>query len=152
MNLFLGWTAIGGGQVLLITLVLALLRSVRLRRHGPDSTPSHLWSTNPVVMLALVLGEEWLFRSLVVGYLTPRVGLLWAVGISAAVFTLAHVPNGVVNVWTPVNLLLFSVLAGLVYVRFGLAAVTGLHYGWNLMQWPILGYPLYGGGHVGRWF
>lgn len=80
----------------------------------------------------------------------PAIGS-FAIGLSVALFFLAHLPNGGrPSVLTLVNSALFSLVASLFYLRLGFGAAVGFHYGWNLVQWTLLGYPMYGD-PVGRW-
>lgn len=97
------------------------------------------------IILVMAFLEELLFRQFLFLVLL-RGGLhIWlAAGLSAIVFGLAHY-----NTWDRNALGLFNaalvgfVLAWELLRPHGLAWVTGIHFGWNFMQWNVFGYPLY---------
>lgn len=132
-----------------ITLSLVLLHAVRVSTtHG---TPVTFFTklTHPVILLPVVAVEELFSRSLLIGWLGHFIGLPAAFVVSALVFALLHVPNGKVTVISVLNLVVVSLFFGLLYIRLGIWAAIGIHYTWNLSQWTILGYPMYGQ-QVGR--
>jgi len=146
---FLIGSVIGVVFIGAITLILVLLRAVHVSRvHG---TPASFYTkvTHPVALLPVVTMEELFARSLLIGWLGHFVGLPAAFAISALVFALLHVPNGKVTIISFLNLIIVSIFFGLLYIRLGILAAIGIHYAWNLTQWTILGYPMYGQ-QVGR--
>lgn len=134
----------------LSTLGLGLLKAIQIRRGLNGAESKHLVYTNPLVMLLIVAAEELLFRSVLVGLLSVRIGLPLAIAASALIFFLLHRPNGTQSVLTLINSVLFTVVTSLLYVKQGYLAALGFHWGWNLTQWTVLGYPMYGR-PVGRW-
>lgn len=118
----------------------------------PDGVDSnYLLFTNPLFMLAVVALEELFFRAFLVGWVSGRTTVTVGVLLSIAVDYLLHVPNGGQTVLTFFNAVLYSLTACLFYLRFGFGGSVGFHYGWNLVQWTLLGFPMYG--RVGgRWF
>lgn len=97
-----------------------------------------------VVFLPAVFHEELLFR----GYPFQR---LWRwkpavaiVGVSA-VFALLHAANVSVSPLGLTNVFLGGVLLSLAWVRYErLWFPIGLHFGWNFMSGPVLGYEVSG--------
>lgn len=150
MGRFALGTGAGGLLVLASAAALLVLGVVRVAPAQPDPSSKYFWFANPILMGLVVAAEEWLFRVVLVGRLAERIGPWRALAVSALVDFALHVPNGVPSVLTVLNSALFSVLVGVTYLRAGFAAAFGLHYGWNLMQWPILGFPMYGH-DVARW-
>lgn len=103
--------------------------------------------------LAIGVLEELLFR----GYLLVNVAegarialdsrraVLLAVGVSAALFGLAHASNPSASVVSTLNITLFGLLLGGAYVfTDSLALSIGLHTGWNFLLGPIFGLPVSG--------
>lgn len=151
---FLIGSVIGVVFIGAITLILVLLRAVHVSRvHGkpaPGTRASFFTKlTHPVALLPMVTMEELFARSLLIGWLAHFVGLPAAFAVSALVFALLHVPNGKVTIISFLNLVIVSIFFGLLYIRLGILAAIGIHYTWNLTQWTILGYPMYGH-QVGR--
>ncbi len=133
----------GALMILLVTFVLLFLRAVQVVKGKNEITNQDRLITNPLLLLVFASIEELVARQLLIGVISHYIGLVFAFIVSAAVFTLLHFPNGKITFLSVLNLLLVSFLFGIIFVRFGLLAAIGFHYGWNLMQWPILGYPMY---------
>lgn len=142
MRLFLLGLALGMGLMLLVHLTQRLGGWVAV---GPGSGTL---GQREGLSLTLILGfsalEEWLFRGVLFHWLLPRIGPGPTLAATSVVFGLLHAANGV-RPLTVFN----AGLAGAAFgaarlLTEGLALPTGLHVGWNLMQWPVLGYPLYG--------
>jgi uncharacterized protein len=97
-----------------------------------------------LVFVPAVLHEELLFR----GYAFQR---LWrwkrwvAVWIGALVFAALHAGNAAVTPLALFNVFLGGLLLSLAYGTFErLWFPIGIHFGWNLMSGPILGYEVSG--------
>jgi membrane protease YdiL (CAAX protease family) len=90
------------------------------------------------------LHEELAFRGYVFQKL--RQWSRWgAIAISSAVFALMHGGNAGVSVLGIVNIVIAGVLLALAYERYRrLWFPIGIHFAWNLMSGPILGYPVSG--------
>ena len=91
--------------------------------------------------------EELLFRGLLLSGILLLVRQCWAaVALMAAVFGLSHVANPEVS-----SLSIFSnALGGVVYAIAYLLSKrlwlgTGIHFAWNFVQGPMLGFPVSGG-------
>jgi len=148
---FLAGLLTGGGAMLAVAAGLLGLRAVVPAPVSGGVDPRHLLFTNPLFMLGIVTLEELFFRSFLVGWVSQRTSVAAGVALSVAVDYLLHDPNGGQTFLTFVNSVLFSLSACLFYLRLGLGAAVGFHYGWNLVQWTLLGFPMYGNA-VGRWF
>ncbi|HUP49448.1 MAG TPA: type II CAAX endopeptidase family protein [Thermoanaerobaculia bacterium] len=124
-----------GGAALLVVLTTGM------RHHAGSGFPAgELLAT----FLPAALHEELLFR----GYPFQR---LWrwkpwlaVTGVSAA-FAALHGWNTAVTPLALVNIFLGGVLLSLAYARYErLWFPIGLHFGWNVMSGPVLGYPVSG--------
>jgi membrane protease YdiL (CAAX protease family) len=150
MGAFLLGMLSGSSMILAVTVSLMLVRAIAIVPRATRAERRHLLFTSPLFMLVVVALEELGFRYILVGWLSTWTSVPVAVAASALIDFLIHVPNGPQSVLTFVNSALFSVVASMFYLRHGLAAAVGFHWGWNLMQWTVLGYPMYGRA-VGRW-
>lgn len=106
-----------------------------------------------VYFLTIGILEELVFR----GYLLVNVAegarialdsrraVLLALGVSAALFGLAHASNPSASVVSTINITLFGLLLGGAYVfTDSLALPIGIHTGWNFVLGPIFGLPVSG--------
>ncbi len=103
-----------------------------------------IWLTM-ILMSFVALNEEAIFRGYVLQELSENMSRKAALGISALAFALIHFRSPNFD-WLPIlNLFLAGLLLGLAYFRFnGIWAPVGLHFGWNFMQGPILGFEVSG--------
>lgn len=107
---------------------------------------------SPLVMLAAVAIEEYVFRALLLRWLWKSMGLTVALFLSAALFGGVHALNERPPrfSWAVVGAVAAGLALGGAYAASGsLAQAIGLHFGWNYVQWSVLGYPLYGFGVEG---
>jgi membrane protease YdiL (CAAX protease family) len=149
---FLASCILGAVLVLIITVVLRLLGAVQIesRTSGMAAKSDRREQiverivANPLWLLLFAAVEELFARALLIGWLGRYAGLPVAFAVSTIVFAVLHIPNGRPTIISMLNLVLITIVFGIVYVRLGLWAAIGMHYGWNLMQWPVLGYPMYG--------
>jgi len=98
-----------------------------------------------VIMIAVALVEELLFRGYLLNNLLQSVNRWLALGISSLLFALFHQSNPDVTVFAIINILLAGILLGLNYIFtrnlwFGIC----FHFGWNYFQGPVLGYDVSG--------
>ncbi|MFO7255212.1 MULTISPECIES: CPBP family intramembrane glutamic endopeptidase [Limnochorda] len=142
MRLFLVGLAGGMGLMLLVHLVQRAGGWVVV---GPgERAGGRVGWTNLAILVAVSALEEWLFRGWLFDLLLPRVGATGTLVVTSAVFGLLHLGNRV----RPLTIF-NAALAGAAFgaarlLTGGLGLAVGLHVGWNVMQWPVLGYPLYG--------
>jgi uncharacterized protein len=115
------------------------------------------WSVNPdpaTAAIALILGfvgfvvqgasEEVLFRGYVLENIRAKWGMTWGIGVSALLFSLAHMPNTAFGALPFINLVLFGVATGLWKLRLDagqLWGVCAIHSMWNWMQQVVFGLP-----------
>ena len=97
------------------------------------------------LMVIVAFYEEIVFRGYILNNLLESANKWLALFISAIVFALAHVANPDFSVVGAVNIFLAGLLLGLNYIYtknlwFGIA----LHFTWNFLQGPLLGYEVSG--------
>ena len=97
------------------------------------------------LMVFVALGEEIIFRGFVLQEFLENLNREAAVVFSALVFALIHAGTSNFS-WLPfINIFLAGLLLGLAYIRFnGIWVPVGLHFGWNFVQGPILGFQVSG--------
>jgi membrane protease YdiL (CAAX protease family) len=97
------------------------------------------------LLVIIALYEEVVFRGYVLNNLLNSVPRWPAIGISALAFTLAHVSNPSFAVLPLINILLAGVLLGINYsYTKNLWFSTCLHFAWNFMQGPVMGFQVSG--------
>ena len=75
----------------------------------------------------------------------PRMALMAAFAINAAVFGFLHLSNPNSSLWSAMNISLAGLFLGFAYILTGqLALPIGLHISWNYFQGPIFGFPVSG--------
>ncbi len=120
-------------------LLIVLFSGVRERWSGGFPV------TDLVVMfIPAALHEELAFR----GYVYQKLRQ-WnrgaAIAISSAVFAFLHAGNQGVSLMGIVNILIAGVLLALAYERFRrLWFPIGVHFAWNILSGPVLGFPVSG--------
>ena len=138
-----------GAGALLMLAPAGLLWATGLARFDIGSAnPADLLAA-VVVMAAVAITEELLFRGVLLQRLAAGIGNGPAqVGIGL-LFVLTHLDNpgmdGATRLWAGVNIFLASMLFGLAYLRTrGLALPIGLHFMANVMQGIVLGFGVSG--------
>lgn len=96
------------------------------------------------VFIPAALHEELAFR----GYVYQKLrqwSRVAAIGISSVVFALLHAGNVGVSALAIANILIAGVLLALAYERYRrLWFPIGIHFAWNVLSGPILGFPVSG--------
>lgn len=98
-------------------------------------------------MLLATLKEELLMRSLLLSglVLALRGRAAWAVALSAAAFGLIHLSNPGASAMSVLGNALGGVIYGMAFVLSGrLWLSLGLHFAWNFVQGPVIGFPVSG--------
>jgi membrane protease YdiL (CAAX protease family) len=131
-----------GFAVLLIGAADGLVMlTTRLRHVAGNGFP---WLELVAVFLPAVFHEELLFR----GYPFQKIWRthrLGAVLFSSIVFAALHAGNNAVSLLAMANLVLAGILLALAYARYErLWFPIGIHFAWNLLSGPILGYNVSG--------
>lgn len=98
-----------------------------------------------VLMAMVALSEEMVFRGYILNNLMESVNKWPALGISAALFAVAHGSNPGITIVATVNLVLAGLLLGInyIYTRNLWFAIL-FHFSWNFFQGPVLGYSVSG--------
>lgn len=118
----------------------------RLEIRPAEAVPAGLFALAAIGVWVNALLQELLFRGVLLTLLERHLGLRAAVGISTALFVLAHGPALTAAGWLPALSLLTAglLLAAAFLATRELFFVTGLHWGWNAAQGLILGIPVSG--------
>ena len=127
--------------VLIVAADVLIVVSSPLRHGGGGGFP---WLEIVIVFLPAAFHEELTFR----GYVYQKLRT-WnrggAVAVTAIVFAAMHGDNAGVTPIALANLLLAGVLLALAYERHQrLWLPIGIHFGWNVVSGPILGYGVSG--------
>ncbi|MBE3598571.1 MAG: CPBP family intramembrane metalloprotease [Limnochordaceae bacterium] len=148
--------ALGAAAMAAVAAVQAGFGWIRVERAtGPSAAPPASRALGAVLLVAAAaLAEEWLFRGLLLSFLRRYVGSAAAIAVSSLLFGLAHLPNarlGASQATVPLQQATGFVTAcvsgwafsAMVLRTGGLSMAVGAHLAWNLVQWPVLGFPLY---------
>jgi membrane protease YdiL (CAAX protease family) len=133
----LGPVLLGAGS--LVLYVNGNLQWTGITFHGAD------FFTALVLMMLVAAGEELVVRGYLLRNLLQSFNKWMALGLSAAIFALAHINNPGIHGIALLNLLLGGLLLGLnyVYTRNIWFAIC-FHFSWNFFQGPVLGYEVSG--------
>jgi uncharacterized protein len=97
------------------------------------------------LMLMVAFTEEMVFRGYVLRNLQTSTSKLIALFVSAALFAIFHSANPGANWLALVNIFLAGLLLGINYIFTGnLWFGIALHFAWNFLQGPVLGYEVSG--------
>ena len=98
-----------------------------------------------VIMVMVAIGEELLCRGYVMRRFMKVYGNIWAIAISSAIFMAMHMFNPNLTIFAFMNLFLAGVLFGVAYITTrSLWLPIGMHFAWNFVQGPVLGYSVSG--------
>jgi membrane protease YdiL (CAAX protease family) len=139
-----GYTGFCLGPALLGTGTLLLFATKNLEWSDASFQPSDIFIA-VVLMMMIALSEEMVFRGYILNNLMESVNKWAALGISAALFAVAHGSNPGITSVAAVNLWLGGLLLGINYIYtrnlwFGML----FHFSWNFFQGPVLGYEVSG--------
>ncbi|MCB0547220.1 MAG: CPBP family intramembrane metalloprotease [Phaeodactylibacter sp.] len=137
------WGA-AGGAMLILAIALALYSAGLVGFSLSPFSVREIMATL-FLMVFVALGEEIIFRGFVLQEFLENLNREAAVVFSALVFALIHAGTSNFS-WLPFfNIFLAGLLLGLAYIRFnGIWVPVGLHFGWNFVQGPILGFQVSG--------
>jgi len=98
-----------------------------------------------VLMVLVAFAEEMVFRGYILNNLMESMNKWLALGISAALFAIAHISNPGISPVAIVNILLAGLLLGMnfIYTRNIWFAIC-FHFSWNFLQGPVFGYDVSG--------
>ncbi len=102
--------------------------------------------TSLLFFLLVAVTEEWALRGFVLErMLQGGVNKFWALFLSATLFSLIHIGNPNFNFLSFINILLAGILLGFSYIYTrNLCFPISLHWFWNWIQGPVLGYEVSG--------
>jgi membrane protease YdiL (CAAX protease family) len=128
---------IGGG-----TFALLHLDAVQISYAGMGVG---IFFINVLTFALVAFNEELLFRGYILSNLLGKMGRFWALTLSSVLFGLMHLGNNQID-WLPIiNLILAGYLLGVTYIYTrNLWYPIFLHFFWNFIQGPILGYEVSG--------
>ena len=134
--------AIGSGMFVLAVLIISVFGMYHLDGWGSFG------GMLDALGLALMAGvfEEMVIRGVVFQWLRGRLGLWWALGISALVFGLLHLVNPGASLVGALGIAVEAgVMLGLAFVATGrLWLAIGIHTAWNFTQGGVFGLPVSG--------
>lgn len=135
----LGTALLGAGS-----LILYLTKHLHWLDINP---PSGSLLIAAIVTLLVVVAEEAVFRGYILGNLLESFGRWPALLVAALLFTLTHSANPGMHVITIINIFLGGLLLGINYsYTRNLYFSILLHFSWNFIQGPILGFAVSGVG------
>jgi membrane protease YdiL (CAAX protease family) len=103
------------------------------------------FSTGIITMVLVAIGEEMVFRGYILNNLMDSMDKWLALGISAAIFAMAHGGNAGISAMAVINLVLGGLLLGINYIYTrNLWFAIFFHFSWNFVQGPVLGYEVSG--------
>ena len=141
---FLTGIAMMSGIVLIIFLTgNAVVEDISVQPIGIAAIPILLFIlTGWIVQSA---GEEFLIRGIFMKFLSNKMNIFIAVGISSIVFGILHLDNNNINLVAFINLILYGVAMGLYVVKTNnLWGACGNHAAWNFFQGNVFGFQVSG--------
>jgi len=95
-------------------------------------------------------GEEVLFRGILFRVIDEKWGTAAALGFSALLFGMFHIFNPGATLWSSVAIAIEAgLLLGAAYKFSGTIWLPiGIHWGWNFMEGPVLGFAVSGNGSL----
>lgn len=139
------------GVVLMAMVVVVLAIAGTLHRVSIPAPSLALLAVVCLSTLVNAAAQELLFQGYVLPLFERYTGTRVALACTAALFLLAHGPAAFAHVLPGINLYLAGLLLGTAFLSTrSLWFSTGLHYGWNLLQGPILGLSV-SGHDLGGW-
>lgn len=98
-----------------------------------------------IFLIVVAFVEEILFRGYLLNNLMQSMNRWVALPITALLFTLAHSGNTGVNILPILNVFVAGIFLGLYYIYAkNLWFCILFHFGWNVLQGPVLGYEVSG--------
>ncbi|MCL6566021.1 MAG: CPBP family intramembrane metalloprotease [Acidobacteriia bacterium] len=136
--------SLGAALIAAVVGATAVSGVVRLRVAPDEFTFAEFFSLGVVLLLAAAW-EEIIFRGYPFQRLVESVGALWAVVLLAALFGAVHIPNPAATALSTANTVLAGVLLAVAYLKTrALWLPIGIHFAWNWVMGPVLGFPVSG--------
>ena len=125
------------------TILLSMSGLIKITLFTGFDSQTLLYST--LLFIAVAFTEETLCRGYLLNNLMQSVNKYAALGISSAIFTSFHLLNPNVSVLGITNIFLAGILLGASYIfTKNLWFPISLHFFWNFIQGPVLGYQVSG--------
>ncbi|MEW6991904.1 lysostaphin resistance A-like protein [Colwelliaceae bacterium 6441] len=103
------------------------------------------WLSYLAFFMIVALNEEILVRGYVLTNLMASMNKYWALLVSALIFSFMHLGNDNTSLISTVNLFLAGIMLGIYTIHKGnLWFPIGMHFTWNFVQGPILGFEVSG--------
>jgi uncharacterized protein len=132
------------GIVILCAGTLFLNYNRNLEWTGITMNPVHLF-TGAVGMMIVALSEELVFRGYILSNLLENSNKWVALVATSLLFAIMHGSNPNVNAISLVNIFMAGLLLGVNYIYTkNLWYAVFLHFTWNFLQGPVLGYEVSG--------
>lgn len=140
----LGGISIGVAYFIAVTAILFAAGCYSARYASPH------WDyilLNLCFYFFVACGEEVIFRGIIFRLIDDRLGIWWALGISALIFGFAHITNPGASIWSSVAIAIEAgVLLGAAYkYANSLWLPIGIHWAWNFTQGNVFGFAVSGG-------
>lgn len=130
------------GVMILGTVVLYLIGSISIAYSKFSGISLAIYL---ITFMLVAFNEEILFRGYILSNLMRKLNRFWALTISSILFGLMHSINPNVQVIPIINIILAGYLLGAAYIYTrNLWYPIILHFLWNFVQGPVLGYPVSG--------
>jgi uncharacterized protein len=137
-------TGIFTGIVILCVGTLFLYYNKNLEWTGITMDPVHLF-TGAVGMMIIAMSEELVFRGYILSNLLENINKWVALLASSLLFAIMHSSNPNINAISLVNIFMAGLLLGVNYIYTkNLWYAILLHFTWNFLQGPVLGYEVSG--------
>lgn len=138
------WYGLFVGAAMVTTIFIIELASGMVRVTGFPGMSFGILLLSVGLQVLVSLGEEMAFRGYILRNMLNEMKAPRAVLYSSVLFSVIHVPSMIFHQMGPLHsgimatvVLLFSVLASLLYLRYGLLSAVGLHLGWNAFQYNV---------------
>lgn len=139
------WYGLGLGTAVILDIFIIEYAAGFIAINGTSGIAVKVLLVALLFQVLVSFGEEMAFRGYILQNMNAEMSTSWAVFYSSVLFSVIHLPAMVYYKIDPlhigimaVTLLLFSVLASQLYLRFGLLSAIGVHFSWNVMQYHIM--------------
>ncbi|WP_051351358.1 CPBP family intramembrane glutamic endopeptidase [Sulfobacillus thermosulfidooxidans] len=129
------WSFVGSIVAFLgVWAILQRSEHITVQVPSPRPSPGALARLLVLIFIMAVI-EEGIFRWLLIGEGHRIMGLGPAFALSVILFTIAHRHNGPLSFLATMNLILVSLILGVVFWWWGFLSAVVAHFGWNAMEW-----------------
>ena len=132
------------GSILLLACFLCILAfdNLGILYSGPDYSST---LTYALLFIIVAVSEELLIRGYLLSYFQKHYGTLLAVLVTSIFFVCIHLTNDHVDGIAITHLFLSGVFLSLLFVHYqNLWVPIGVHFAWNFLQGPVLGFAVSG--------